>query len=74
MVTIEEKTTIVSSLVARIKDTQEPKEMKACAAAVRILLRETDGCSDALTEEVQISFVKTDLLVLLESVGCLWLQ
>lgn len=52
MVSGGEKQTIVSSMVQRIKDSEDEKERKACCTAVRILLRETPGCSDALTEEV----------------------
>jgi hypothetical protein len=52
MVTTEEKQVIVSALLQRIRVTEEESEMKACATAIRILLRETDATEAALTEEV----------------------
>lgn len=58
LVTAEEKETIFTSLVARIQETQDDAEMKACASAVRILLRETDGTAAALTEEFLLAVWK----------------
>eukprot|EP01127_Copromyxa_protea_P004947 TRINITY_DN14759_c0_g1_i1.p1 TRINITY_DN14759_c0_g1~~TRINITY_DN14759_c0_g1_i1.p1 ORF type:complete len:500 (-),score=142.56 TRINITY_DN14759_c0_g1_i1:138-1637(-) len=58
LVTAEEKETIFKSLVTRIQETEDDAEMKACACAVRILLRETYGTDVALTEEFLLAIWK----------------